>query len=62
MAIASHDVQFDKFMAAIDARLHREIGVGYRDLPDFAYALAYEDGMHPSEVVEELIAGLDELG
>jgi hypothetical protein len=35
--------------------------VGYRDLPDFAYALAYEDGMHPSEVVEELIAGLDEL-
>jgi hypothetical protein len=61
MAYTSVDNQFDNFMAMIDARLRREIGLCHRDLSDYPYRDAFEDGLNPSEVVEEVIAQMDEL-
>jgi hypothetical protein len=62
MAATSYEVQFEQFMTEIDTRLHSEIGVGCRDLSDFPYVIAFEDGMDAADVAHQIIATLDELG
>jgi hypothetical protein len=62
MAVTSYEVQFEMFMVEIDSVLKSEIGLCHRDLPDFPYAAAFEDGMDATEVAAQIIASLDELG
>ena len=41
--------------AAIDHLVRRKMGFGLLDLPDYQFRAAYDSGMTPSEVAEEII-------
>jgi Family of unknown function (DUF5419) len=53
---------FDKWMAKVDAVLVKKCGMDNRDLPDWAYADAFEDGFTPAAAARHALkAAKDEF-
>lgn len=43
------DARFDAWLAKVDAALVAKVGLGYRDIDDYCYRDAFEDGATPSQ-------------
>lgn len=50
------DVHFAVWLQALDQAVARRIGLGYRDLEDWAYRDAYDEGMTPKQAAVEMLA------
>ena len=48
--------KLNQYIAKINARLEASVGLGVRDLPDFDFSSAMEDGLTPSQVAEQMLA------
>jgi len=46
---------FHGYMRAVDALLHRRLGIGVFDLPDRCWRDAYEDEVSPNDAVAECL-------
>jgi hypothetical protein len=53
-------MSFAEWMAKVDAILVRKCGLDSRDLEDWAYADAFEDGASPAEAAREALQAMEE--
>jgi len=49
-------VNFEQWMAAVDAAVSATCGLGVGDLADMPFRDRFEDGCDPEEVAEELLS------
>lgn len=46
------DKEFENWLAQVDKELNKEWGFGHRDLPDWGWRDAFDDGLSPEEAAE----------
>lgn len=58
----SNDTDFDIWMGQVDMAVHDTVGLSVYDLPDYPFRDAFEDGLDPEGVAEEVLfeAGWEE--
>ena len=56
---AGGDERFGLWLALVDQRMLRLIGLGYRDISDWRWADAYEDGYSPRDAAREALESDD---
>jgi hypothetical protein len=49
MDYAGGDVRFGVWLRLVDARLGKSLGIGHRDLSDWTWRDAFDDGLSPKE-------------
>lgn len=57
--IMAEDKNFKAWLAEVDVEVQAQIGLGFRDLADFPFRFAYDDGCDPASVALDVIASDD---
>lgn len=57
--VAGGDERFALWLAIVDGRMARSVGVTHRDIADWTWRDAYDSGMSPSEAAVEALQADD---
>lgn len=53
------DKKFTEWMQEVDAEVCAQIGLSYRDLADYPFRMAFDDGTDPAHIALDVIASDD---
>ena len=53
------DKKFAEWLKDVDAEVSAQIGLSYRDLADYMFRDAFDDGLNPAHVALDVIANDD---
>ena len=59
---ANGNPEFGLWLALVDRRMGRAVGVTHRDIADWTWHDAFDDGVSPSEAAREALAADDTFG